>query len=303
VSARRVKDGSGLPVPPVGLAARVGVAAGADPMQFYLDEGGRLRTVIEDLLPDDWAWRGKRVLDFGCGAGRVLRHFAADTALGEFQGCDIDGSSIEWAGAHLSPPFRFFRNDPGPPLELASQSLDLIWAMSVFTHITDEWADWLLELHRLLAPGGRLIASFLGEGVWEAMMHSPYDEDEIGMAVSRKWDGPSAWVFHSEWWLREHWGRGFEIERVVRPPRSSADKPEVTHSYIALRKRDVQLSSEVLERIDPRESRELAALQSSLRLAYQDVDYLAQRQAELTRLIPYAARLRALGRRLRVRLR
>lgn len=273
-----VTDGSGLPLPPVALAARVGVAADADPMQFYLEEGRRLRTVIEDLLPHGWGWAGKRALDFGCGAGRVLRHFVAEAELGDFSGCDIDGPSIDWAASGLSPPFCFFRNDLTPPLDLEPGSLDLIWAMSVFTHITDAWADWLLELHRLLTPGGRLIASFLGEGIWEALMESSYNEDEIGMAVSRRWEGASAWVFHSEWWLHEHWGRAFDVERVVRPSRSSAGKPEVTHSYIALRKRDVALSADSLERIDPREHRELAGLQTSLQLAYRDVEYLAARQ-------------------------
>ncbi len=77
----------------------------------------------------------------------------------------IDRASIEWDEANLSPPFRFFHNGLAPALSLSGASLDLIWAMSVFTHITDLWSDWLVEMHRLLAPGGILIASFLGEGM------------------------------------------------------------------------------------------------------------------------------------------
>jgi SAM-dependent methyltransferase len=224
----------------------------------------------------------KRVLDFGCGAGRVLRQFATEAANGEFMGCDIDAPSIDWAAAHLSPPFRFFTNGLTPPVALDADSLDLIWAMSVFTHISDTWAEWLVELHRLLAPGGMLVASFLGEGIWDALIGSPYREDEVGMAVSRKWDGPAAWVFHSEWWLREHWGRGFEVQRIDRPPRGSNGQPEVTHSYLALRKRDVELSADVLRRIDPQEHRELAGLQTSLQLAYRDIEHLDGRQGQLT---------------------
>jgi cyclopropane fatty-acyl-phospholipid synthase-like methyltransferase len=41
------------------------------------------------------------VLDFGCGAGRVIRHFAPEAAQAEFVGCDLDGSAIEWATGHL----------------------------------------------------------------------------------------------------------------------------------------------------------------------------------------------------------
>jgi SAM-dependent methyltransferase len=303
VAARRVvEENSGLPLPPAGLAARVGVPAETDPLQFYLDEGRRLRTVIEGLLPDDWRWADKQVLDFGCGAGRVLRQFAAEATQGELVGCDIDAPSIDWAVSHLSPPFRFFRNELTPPVALDAGSLDLIWAMSVFTHISDAWAEWLVELHRLLAPGGLLVASFLGEGIWEALIGSAYREEEVGMAVSRKWDGPAAWVFHSEWWLREHWGRGFEVTRVVRPPRSSDGQPEITHSYIALRKRDVELSADVLESIDPREHRELAGLQTSLRLAYLDVEYLSGRGAQLTPRGLCAAGLRSARQWLRTRM-
>ena len=94
--------------------------------------------------------------------------------------------------------------------------------MSVFTHIADAWSDWLVEMHRLLASGGVLIASFLGEGMWEPLVGEPYREDKVGMSVMHHWEGPEAWVFHSEWWLREHWGRAFDVLTVQQPPRSAA---------------------------------------------------------------------------------
>jgi SAM-dependent methyltransferase len=271
----------GLPVPPAELAVRVGVAADADPVRFYLDEGARLRTVIERLVPEGWEWAGKRVLDFGCGSARVLRHFAAEAAAAQFIGCDIDEPSIEWASRNLSPPFRFIRNDFVPPLALEPGSLDLILAMSVYTHISDTWADWILEMHRLLAPGGILLATFLGEGMWEALIGEPYHEDRVGMAVLRKWDGPYAWVFHSEWWLRTHWGEAFEFERVERPARDRDGHPEVAHSYLVLRRRSRTVTKPELERINPTEPRELAGLQTGLRLARRDIEYLTERQREL----------------------
>jgi SAM-dependent methyltransferase len=263
-------------MPPLELVARVGVADGVDPLRFYLEEGARLRGLLDELLPPDWSWENKRVLDFGCGSARVLRHFAAEATRGEFIGSDIDEPTIAWAQGHLSPPFQFIRNELAPPLVLDTASLDLIMAMSVFTHIDEGWAAWLGEMHRLLAPDGLLLASFLGEGMWEALVEQPYSEDAVGMAVLRAWDHPYAWVFHSEWWLREHWGRGFEVLRVKRPERSAAGGPEITHSYILLRKRDVQLEASLFERLDPREQRELAGLQTSLRLARKDIGYLRE---------------------------
>jgi SAM-dependent methyltransferase len=282
-----------LPLPPSDLAVRVGTVEGAEPFRFYLDEGSRLHDLITELLPAGWDWEGKRALDFGCGSARVLRHFASEAARGTLWGCDIDAASIAWDAQNLSPPFQFFRNGLAPPLTLPPRSLDLIWAMSVFTHITDSWSDWLAEMHRLLAPGGVLVASFLGEGMWPALVGEPYVEDEVGMTVMHHWEGPDAWVFHSEWWLREHWGRGFDVLSVRRPPLTADATSQITHSYIAVQRRDVAVSSAELERIDPAEPRELAGVSTSLRIARTEQATLAARLGRapgaLDRLRPRAA--------------
>ena len=64
-----------------------------------------------------------------------------------------------------------------------------------------------------------MIATFLGEGIWDALVGEPYVEEAVGMTTLRHWTLADAWVFHSEWWLREHWGRAFEVAEIVRPPR------------------------------------------------------------------------------------
>jgi hypothetical protein len=173
----------------------------------------------------------------------------------------------------------------------------------VFTHISDLWSAWLGEMHRLLAPDGLLLASFLGEGMWEALVTGPYVEDEVGMAVLRRWQGPYAWVFHSEWWLREHWGRAFDVLHVERPPTDSQGATQVTHSYVVLRKRDVAVSREALEWVDPAQRRELPALQTSLSLARADIDYLMSRASDETQHTPRGLHyLRQMKRHLRARL-
>lgn len=234
-----------------------------------------MRTRIESLLPTDWSFEGKRVLDFGCGSARVLRHFLDEARRGELWGCDIDGPSIDWIEAHLSPPLSCFRNDVEPPLPLADDYLDLIWATSVFTHI-DHWSPWIVELHRVLAPGGRLIVTFLGEGMWEALVGEPFKEDEVGMTVLGHWRGAGADILHSEWWLREHWGRAFEVLEVARPPRGADGSPQTTHSYISLRKRQTDLTVAGLEDCDAAEVRELAGLQTNIRLLRRELDTFAQ---------------------------
>jgi SAM-dependent methyltransferase len=51
-----------------------------------------------------------------------------------------------------------------PPLSYQNDHFDLIFANSVFTHLTEEAQDrWLPELARILKPDGLVIASFHGE--------------------------------------------------------------------------------------------------------------------------------------------
>lgn len=96
------------------------------------------------------------MLDFGCGVGRVLRQFAPEAEEAELWGCDLDGPSIGWLRENLSPPFHFFESEERAGLPQADGHFDLIYAFSVYTHFTDNWAEWLLEHHRVLADGGLL---------------------------------------------------------------------------------------------------------------------------------------------------
>ncbi len=151
---------SPLPIPTSALRARIDAAV--ESPDLYDASGRRIRDDIVELLPGGWDFTGKRALDFGCGAGRVLRHFLAEAEVAEFEGCDIDVPSIDWLNRHLWPPFKGVVAQEAPPLGYADGSFDLIWAASVFTHLSDLWSAWLLELHRILVDDGILIATFLG---------------------------------------------------------------------------------------------------------------------------------------------
>ena len=65
--------------------------------------GRATRLEILERLPESWSFAGRRVLDFGCGAGRTLRHFVTEAEVGEFHGCDIDGPSIDVAHREPEP--------------------------------------------------------------------------------------------------------------------------------------------------------------------------------------------------------
>ncbi len=240
-----------VPYPPLSLANRVCCLEGrGDPFEAYDRLGAETKAALIGMLPHEWSFVGKRVLDFGCGAGRTLRHFLAEANRGEFWGADIDAPSIAWLQQNLSPPVHALRNEAEPPLGLDEGTFDLAWALSVFTHLTESSIPWLLEMHRLLKPDGLLIATYMGRWNGEVFTHEPWDEDRTGMNVLRRdqhWDDGGPVVLMSDWWVRAHWGRAFEILGVA---------PEIHgQTWVLLQKRDVQITAEDLEKpaVDPRE--------------------------------------------------
>ena len=167
-----------------------------------------------ELLGPEWSWEGRQVLDFGCGSGRLLRQFLDVARLAEFHSSDTDQEMVSWVREQLCPPIAEVRvNREQPPLDYPDDHFDLITALSVFTHIADGWSDWLLEIRRVLKPGGLLIATFLDSIVLRGLVGLPWDEERPGMAAFGFANPETIWpnVFHSHWWLREHWGRAFEI--------------------------------------------------------------------------------------------
>jgi len=209
-----------MPLPPPALMRRVGHGDTASDEQVAIEYdrvGADIRAVVLGALPDDWVSPDRRILDFGAGAGRALRHLAPEAAAGvELWGCDIDVPSIAWAQRHL-PWFTFIQNGEAPPLAAPDEHFDLVYAMSVFTHLTDWWADWLIELHRVLKPGGLLISTFLGRSMHERLLGDPFDERKVGMMVTRpgaSWDAGGPIVFHSRWWLEAHWSPAFDLLRI-----------------------------------------------------------------------------------------
>lgn len=263
--------------PPAGLANRVGRTVEVDGSFARYDAvGGATRDALLSVLPDGWSWDGKRVLDFGCGAGRTLRHLVDDAPGAELWGCDIDAESVAWVNANLAPA-RAFVNAEWPPIDRPAASFHLVYAFSVFTHITDAWSAWLVELHRLLAPDGLLVASFLGAGMAEQLTGEPWDGDRIGMNVllaHQGWERGGPTVLLSPWWIRAHWGRQFEIVELRDQEGSGS------HGLVVARPRPEACDPSELERIDAAEPRELAALRHQVQQLQRESAAASEQLAE-----------------------
>ena len=150
----------GPPLPPRRLMVRV--AGTADP-DWFLRSGRAAYDAIVDHVPLEAI---DSVLDFGCGCGRVTRRWRG---LDGIHGSDMSRDAVEWCRRNLAFA-RFETNSLAPPLAFADASFDLVYALSVFTHLTVELQRaWLAELARVLRPNGLLLVTTHGAAYAERL--------------------------------------------------------------------------------------------------------------------------------------
>ena len=121
-------------------------------MRHYLEQSGVNLTQIHS------------VLDLGCGSGRLLTGWYLTAPRIELHGCDINEHLIAWAQRHLPDSLQFFQNQLMPPLPYQDNQFDLIYHISVFTHLSLETQKiWISELKRILKFGGYILLTLHGE--------------------------------------------------------------------------------------------------------------------------------------------
>ncbi len=151
----------GLPLPPPALRVR---AIAQTDVEAFLDSGRSDAATLAGACAVQGApiEAAGRLLDFGCGCGRVTRHWHAHAAL-EIHGTDHDADCVAWLSSNL-PFVAAARNGLAPPLAHPDDHFGVVYAVSVFTHMTDALARaWVRELARVLEPGGLLLLTLLDE--------------------------------------------------------------------------------------------------------------------------------------------
>ncbi len=136
---------------------------------------------------------GVRILDFGCGAGRLVEAARA-------QGIDMRGAEIYYAGSQTRSEAAatgllgtWITEISGGRLDLPDASFDLVVNNQVMEHVEDLDAT-LREIHRVLKPGGQLLSLFPSRDVFR--------EGHIGIPFSHWFPQRSRLRFHYTWMLR-----------------------------------------------------------------------------------------------------
>lgn len=126
------------------------------------------------------------IMDWGCGPGRIIRHMPYYTdATCSFYGCDYNKKYIDWCSKNI-PGVKFLKNELAPPVALPDKSVDIIYGISIFTHLSEKMhTAWFDELMRLLRPGGILFITLHGNAFKSKLNEEERHRFENGRLVTK----------------------------------------------------------------------------------------------------------------------
>jgi SAM-dependent methyltransferase len=173
-----------------------------------------------------------RIVDWGAGCARVARHFF-ETAPGlgmrppqpeQVLGLDIDETNLAWCRANMDGLGRYeLLGLDG--FDIADASVDLLYGISVMTHLSEQHQRlWLDDIRRILKPGGCALLTVHGENDVYRSPHFPplpfvqkfgFFDGLPDAAIGADRDTYYRAAYHSRAYLERNWKRGFEMIEVI----------------------------------------------------------------------------------------
>lgn len=208
------------PIPPKALQVRV---AGAYYPKFFT-HGRDMFADIEGILQTQGlsAYKFERILDFGCGCGRFLIPLSYQMPPGRLSGTDIDGEAIQWLKEYYPCFHDLDVNGFAPPTKYADGTFDLVYSISIFTHLPEDMQHaWLKELARIIRPGGVGVFTVHGEKFFQALAKRTsrnelmkkgffYNEGVVTDGLPEFYQT----AFHTHEYIRREWQRHFEVVSI-----------------------------------------------------------------------------------------
>ncbi len=163
------------------------------------------------------------ILDWGCGCGRVIKEMMKFTPPNRLFGCDIDSEAISWSQKNINGP-AFSCVNSYPPTPYRSGTFDVVYGMSVMTHLDEKTQLlWLEELARITRSEAILALSIVGEGLRRTNMppflaaefqrrgFAAFVPNYSGMLAPFSDEHYYKEAYHSLEYIARTWGRFFHV--------------------------------------------------------------------------------------------
>lgn len=209
------------PSPPDNLVERIG---GVRDINNYHYVGKNVAYTLRDTLANESIvlHPKSKILDFGCGCGRVISWLQTLCPEYQYYGTDIDSSAIKWCQSNLADLARFSVNPHLPVSSYQDNYFDLIYSISVFTHLPENMQfAWLEELSRITKPGGFLLLTTHDEALFPfASGEEKQQLDQHGFYFLQGQGTPGLpdfyqTTFHSRTYVYSLWQKYFEIRTII----------------------------------------------------------------------------------------
>ncbi len=152
----------GLQFPPLWLAYD---AYSSCDREWYWKSGNAAADAILGYVPSAAREEKFSVLEWGCGSGRILRQLRSRLPQDRVTLCgsDYNAKTISWCRKSLAG-IEFAGNGLNPPLSYRTGQFDLVYSVSVYTHLPEGlFRPWLVELFRVVKIGGIVLITLNGE--------------------------------------------------------------------------------------------------------------------------------------------
>jgi SAM-dependent methyltransferase len=158
---------------------------GSRHLEYWLSGLRDVRKVIS--ATDLEQLKAPRVLDFGGASGRIIRHFQNWRVSSELYLSDINPQHVLLAKRLFGGKVTVLHNRGLPTLPFPEGFLDCVVAFSVFTHIDSEDTAWLMELRRIVKPGGHIYLTIHDQETWRILPNTVIADLSLGNEEFRRY--------------------------------------------------------------------------------------------------------------------
>jgi len=158
---RFIREHPDFSLPPAELAFD---AYSSQAWHYYKSSGEAAAQHVADEIEKNVGSQSVTILEWGCGPGRIIRHLPERIGNSNLViGADYNPETIVWNKKNLKN-ITSIKNDLLPPIDLDDDSIDFAYAISVFTHLSDQSCRaWFEELHRVIRSGGFFLFTTAGD--------------------------------------------------------------------------------------------------------------------------------------------